>query len=50
MGYEQIKLEGSDVIYKVKRVIAKSEDYDFILFEVNCKDNNYINIADKNLW
>lgn len=47
MGYEQIKLESSDVVYKVKRVIAKSEDYDFILFEVNCKDNNYINIADK---
>lgn len=47
IGYEQIKLEGSDVAYKVKRVIAKSEDYDFILFEVNCENNNYINIADE---
>lgn len=47
MGYEQIKLVGSDVAYKVKRVIAKSEEHDFILFEVNCDDNNYINIADK---
>ncbi len=46
VGYEQIKLVGSDVAYKVKRVIAKSEDYDFILFEVNCNNNNYIKIAD----
>lgn len=47
MGYEQIKLEGSDNAYKVKRVIAKSEQYDFIIFEVNIDGNNYIDIADK---
>lgn len=47
VGYEQIKLEGSDQAYKVRRVIAKSEQYDFILFEVNVDGNNYINIADK---
>lgn len=47
VGYEQIKLEGSDKVYKVKRIIAKSEEHDFILFEVNCDGNNYINIADQ---
>ena len=45
IGQEQIKLQGSKVVYKVKRVIAKSEDYDYIVFEVNCDNNNYLNVA-----
>lgn len=35
-GMEQIKLQGSDVAYKIKNVIAKSEEEDYILFRVDC--------------
>ncbi len=45
IGLEQIKLVGSDEVYKVTDVIAKSEDEDFILFRVNCENTNYIPIA-----
>lgn len=47
MGQEQIKLQGSNVAYKVKRVLAKSEGNDYIVFEVDCDNNNYLNIADE---
>ena len=36
-GLEQIKLPNEDVVYKIKNVIAKSENEDFILFTVDCK-------------
>ena len=45
MGIEQIKLTGSDVVYKVATVIHKSSDSDFILFKVDCNNTNYIPIA-----
>ena len=44
-GQEQIKLLGSNQIYKVKSVIAKSEEEDYILFVVDCKDVPYLPIA-----
>lgn len=47
IGMEQIKLMDSDVAYKVTEVLAKSEDEDFILFRINCKNTNYIPIATK---
>lgn len=45
IGLEQIKLVGSDVLYSVTEVLAKSEEEDFILFRVDCKNTNYIPIA-----
>lgn len=36
-GLEQIKLPNEDVAYKIKNVIAKSEDEDFILFTIDCR-------------
>ena len=45
-GYEQIKLPNDDVAYKIKKVIAKSEEEDFILFTVDCDGSvPYIPIA-----
>ncbi len=35
----------SNKAYKVTEIIARSEDEDFILFRVNCKNTNYIPIA-----
>lgn len=45
IGFEQIKLIGSNDTYKVTEVIQKSEQEDFILFRVNCENTNYIPIA-----
>ena len=45
IGLELIKLAGSDIFYKVKEVLKKSEQEDFILFRVDCKNTNYIPIA-----
>jgi serine protease Do len=45
IGMEQIKLAGSDEAYKVKDVLARSEQEDFILFRVDCDNTNYIPIA-----
>ena len=45
IGKEQIKLVGSDVVYKVIEVLAKSEQEDFILFRVDCENTNHIPIA-----
>lgn len=45
IGFEQIKLTGSDDAYKVTEVIQKSEQEDFILFRVDCENTNYIPIA-----
>lgn len=45
IGAEQIKLAGSDNVYKVTEVIHSSEDEDFILFRVNVSNTNYIPIA-----
>ena len=45
IGLEHIKLVGSDVAYKVTEIITRSEDEDFILFRVDCDNNNYIPIA-----
>lgn len=45
IGLEQIKLAGSDEIYKVTEVVTKSVDEDFILFRVDCENTNYIPIA-----
>ena len=44
-GNEVIKLVGSDIAYKVSEVISYSEDEDFILFQVNCSNSNYIPIS-----
>lgn len=45
-GYEQIKLPNDDTVYKIKNVIAKSEEEDFILFTVDCDGSvPYIPIA-----
>lgn len=44
-GMEVIKLLGSDVAYHVSDVIHSSEDEDFILFRVDCKNTNYLPIA-----
>lgn len=46
-GQEQIKLSGSNEVYKVKSVIAKNEEEDFILFVVDCKNVPYLPIASK---
>lgn len=45
IGMEQIKLSGSDVAYSVARVITKSKDEDFIVFQVDCDNTNYIPLA-----
>ena len=45
IGFEEIKLVGSDDAYKITAVIQKSEEEDFILFRVNCENTNYIPIA-----
>ena len=45
VGAEQIKLPGSDVPYNITKVIASSEEFDFILFQTNCTNTNYIPIA-----
>lgn len=45
IGAEQIKLAGSDNVYKVTEVIHSSEDEDFILFRVNVSNTNYIPLA-----
>ena len=45
IGMEQIKLVGDEAAYKVAEIITKNEDYDFILFRVDCTHNNYIPIA-----
>lgn len=44
-GAEQIKLVGCDIAYKVTNVLYSSKDYDFILFQTNCTNTNYIPIA-----
>ena len=44
-GMEKIKLLGSDDTYNVIDVIHSSEEEDFILFRVNCSNNNYLPIA-----
>lgn len=44
-GQEQIKLSGSDTAYKVVEVIASDQNSDFILFRVNCSDNDFIPVA-----
>lgn len=43
VGYEQIKI-GEDK-YNVSEVIAKSKEEDFILFRVNCDNDDYIPVA-----
>lgn len=45
VGAEQIKLQGCETPYKVTNVIASSEEFDFILFQTNCTNTNYIPIA-----
>ncbi len=45
IGAEQLKLAGSDNIYKVIEVIHSSEDEDFIIFRVNASKTNYIPLA-----
>lgn len=45
IGAEQIKLVGSETPYKVTEVISKSEQNDYILFQTNCTNTNYIPIA-----
>lgn len=48
VGLETIKLVGDDETYNVSEVIHRSEEEeDFILFRVNCYNNNYIPIATK---
>lgn len=45
IGMEQIKLSGDNTAYKVAEILAKSEEEDFIIFRVDCKNTNYIPIA-----
>ena len=45
VGLEVIKLSGSDEAYKVTEVLSTSEQEDFILFQVDCENTNYIPIA-----
>jgi serine protease Do len=47
MGNELIKLANDDSEYKVKDVIAKSDNGDYILFTVDVTNTNYIPIARK---
>ena len=45
IGAEQIKLVGSDMAYKVTKVVKSNENEDFIIFLVNVDDTPYIPIA-----
>lgn len=45
IGYELIKLVGSNDAYKVTEILKKSDEEDFIIFRVNCENTNYIPIA-----
>lgn len=46
IGEEAIKLESNDTqFYQVAEVYEASEEYDFILFRVDCGQTNYIPIA-----
>lgn len=45
IGAEQIKLVGSDMAYKVTKVVKSNENEDFIIFFVNVDDTPYIPIA-----
>ena len=45
IGAEQIKLVGSDMAYKVTKVIKSNENEDFIIFFVNVDDTPYIPVA-----
>jgi serine protease Do len=45
IGAEQIKLEGSDNVYKVEEVLQKNKTNDFIIFRVNCDKTSYIPIS-----
>lgn len=45
IGYEQLKLVGSDSAFKVTEVLGKNEEEDVIVFRVNCDNTNYIPIA-----
>lgn len=45
IGAEQIKLAGSDNIYKVTEVIQSSEEEDFIIFRVNVSNTTFIPLA-----
>ena len=47
IGLEQIKLLGDDTAYSVSEIIKKNEEEDFILFKVDCDNNNYIPIANE---
>ncbi|MGM9799853.1 MAG: S1C family serine protease [Muribaculaceae bacterium] len=44
-GTEKIKLSGQDCSYTVSEIFTYSEEEDFILFRVNCKNTNYLPIA-----
>jgi len=45
IGMEHIKLADSDRAYSVTNVICKSKDEDFIVFQVDCSNTNYIPLA-----
>lgn len=45
IGAEQIKLVGSDMAYKVTKVVKSNENEDFIIFFVNVDDTPYIPVA-----
>lgn len=45
IGMEKIKLLGSEKVFNVTDIIAKSEKEDFILFRIGCNKTNYIPIA-----
>lgn len=45
VGAEQIKLAGSEDVYKVVEVIHCDEDEDYILFRLNVSNSNFIPIA-----
>lgn len=46
IGKEKIKLLGSDVAYNVSEIIERNSDKDFILFRVDCTNNNSIPISE----
>lgn len=45
IGQEEIKLSGSDYIYKVAEVIQSSESEDFIVFRVDVSNSDFIPVA-----
>src|SRR5574344_291889 len=45
IGDEAVKLEGEDKTYKVKSIIQRNEENDFIIFVVDVRNNSYIPIA-----